>query len=114
MVFNRPVDTGTTAAKPSVPAKSMTGYRKQGENGYVIADRPEILAAFAKPGAGLTVQKSLFSLVAEILGNMGIWGENLHGIPGLTRAVSRYLAEIIKNGMRETVEKLLRARYKTI
>jgi tagaturonate reductase len=116
LVFNRPVDTGTHSGKTVRPGEVDDGLQgKRGENGYVIADRPEILAAFAKAWSRFDgTEESLFSLVAEILGNMGIWGENLHGIPGLTRAVSRYLAEIIKNGMRETVEKLLRARYKTI
>lgn len=124
LAFNRPVYTGIhrppvsrthtrKTVRPGENENRLLG--KRGETEYVIADRPEILAAFAKAwGRFDGTEESLFSLVAEILSNMGIWGENLHGIPGLTKAVSRYLAEIIKNGMRETVEKLLRARYKTI
>lgn len=120
LAFNRPVCTGIhrppvsrthtrKTVRPGENENRLLG--KRGETEYVIADRPEILAAFADAwGRFDSGDQSLFGLVTEILGNTQIWGENLHGIPGLTRTVSGYLADIIKNGMRDTVGKLLRAR----
>jgi len=116
LAFNKPVFTGAHTRKAVRPGENegrLLG--KRGETGYVITDRPEILAAFAEAWGGFDgTEESLNGLAAEILGNTQIWGEDLHGIPGLTRTVSGYLAAIIKNGMRETMEKLLQARYKAI
>lgn len=110
LAFNRPAG-GCRASQPACAGEdghALVGRRNGNE--YLITDRPEILAAFTEAwGRFNCTDQSLSSLVAEILGNTEIWGENLHGIPGLTKAVSGYLADILKNGMRETVEKLLRA-----
>lgn len=115
LAFSRPAGAG----RASQPARAGEGGNALAGswdgNEYLIIDRPEILAALTEAwGKFDGTEGSLSRLVAEILGNTGIWGENLHGIPGLTNAVSGYLAGIIKNGMRETVEKLLDTQYKVI
>lgn len=97
LAFNRPV---------RIEANELVGQR--GEIEYAIRDNPKamqiLLSAWTKFD-GTT--EGIAELVNEVLSNEEIWGQNLHVVPNLTTTVATQLDDILKNGMRASVEKLV-------
>ena len=46
-------------------------------------------------------------LVKSVLGNTGMWGEDLNNLPGFTAAVSDYLFSILTKGSAETIKEVI-------
>lgn len=66
-------------------------------------DAPEIMTMLTD----LWNNGSITNLAKGVLGATSIWNEDLNEIPGLTARTVYYIEEILRNGMLETVKKLL-------
>ncbi|MGF1557996.1 MAG: tagaturonate reductase, partial [Flavobacteriaceae bacterium] len=65
-----------------------------------VNDNPEVLAFFKVNWSRLVTDEiNIETMVGIILGNSSIWGEDLNGIPELTRTVSDQLNALDKNGV---------------
>ena len=99
IVYNRPVNIGSNDT-------ISVGLRSVEE--YTIRDNDKVLLAFKNAWSKFDgTNEGVSRLVTDILTNKEIWGEDLSVIPALSATVSSYLIEILENGMRECVEKLV-------
>ncbi|MDX5474722.1 MAG: tagaturonate reductase [Bacillaceae bacterium] len=101
IVYNRPVNILCNDT-------DLVGSR-EGE-AYAIRDNEKVLKAFNNAWTIFDETKtneSASRLVTDILTNKEIWGENLSVIPSLSVTVSNYVVNILENGMRDCVEKLV-------
>lgn len=78
--------------------KALIGHR--GEEEYQILDDQAVLAFFA---ANSTKEPQEYAHL--VLSNEAFWGQDLSSLPGVEDAVTEYLSEIRKNGMRAAMEK---------
>ncbi|RXJ02106.1 tagaturonate reductase [Anaerobacillus alkaliphilus] len=97
LAFNRPV---------RVEANELVGQR--GEVEYSIRDNHEVMQILLSVWTKFDgTSEELTDLVSEVLSKKEIWGQDLHAVPNLTTTVATQLDEILKNGMRASVEKLV-------
>lgn len=80
--------------------KKLIGHRNGEE--YGIMDEEAVLAFFAENSTN-----SAAEFTHAVLSNERFWGRDLTRLPGVEEAVSSYVAAIRRNGMRETMKKLL-------
>lgn len=78
--------------------KALIGHR--GEEEYQILDDQAVLAFFA---ANSTKEPQEYAHL--VLSNEAFWGQDLSSLPGVEDAVTEYLSEIRKQGMRAAMEK---------
>ena len=78
--------------------KALIGHR--GEEEYQILDDQAVLAFFA---ANSTKEPQEYAHL--VLSNAAFWGQDLSSLPGVEDAVTEYLSEIRKQGMRAAMEK---------
>lgn len=78
--------------------KALIGHR--GEEEYQILDDQAVLAFFA---ANSTKEPQEYAHL--VLSNEAFWGQDLSSLPGVEDAVTEYLSEIRKKGMRAAMEK---------
>lgn len=69
---------------------------KVGGEEYVIRDSEETLRFFQNVW---NHEQEPEKVAEAVLGNVSLWGEDLNPIPGLTRRVSGYLADLLKKGV---------------
>jgi len=81
--------------------KALIGHR--GEAEYCILDDIRVLEFFAENSS-----KGISEFVHAALGNVDFWGQDLSLIAGAEEAVSVYLSNIRKSGMREALEKAIK------
>lgn len=97
LAFNRPI---------RAEGNDLVGQRGDAE--YAIRDNPEAIKAMHTAWNKFDSNAEwVQALVTEVLGNRDVWGQDLNEVPGLTAAVTTYLNEILNNGMRASVEKLV-------
>lgn len=77
-------------------------YKGDLREGYVVRDDEEILSFFRTVWAGATIP----SVVRQVLGNSGFWGEDLLRVPGLEEQVARDLEAMVTRGARVVVREL--------
>ena len=78
--------------------KALIGHR--GEEEYQILDDQAVLAFFA---ANSTKEPQEYAHL--VLSNEAFWGQDLSSLPGVEDAVTEYISEIRKKGMRAAMEK---------
>lgn len=97
LAFNRPI---------RVEGYDLIGVR--GEQEYAIRDNPEAIKVLHYAWAKYESTLDVTTVVTEVLGNTEVWGQDLNTVPELTLAVTTYLKEILENGMKASVQKLVR------
>ncbi|MFN7249328.1 MAG: tagaturonate reductase [Anaerobacillus sp.] len=99
LAFNRPVRE---------EGNDLIGIR--GEVEYAIRDNQEAIKALKDAWQkydGST--QSVTTVVSEVLGNTEVWGQNLIEVEQLTETVATFLIDILENGMKTSVEKVVSA-----
>ncbi|OIJ14690.1 altronate oxidoreductase [Anaerobacillus alkalilacustris] len=97
LAYNRPI---------RIEGNSLVGMRGQEE--YYIRDNQEVLNLVNKVWSKYDGSRSgIDQLVSEIIADSAIWGRNLTEIKQLPEAVAYYLNDIVENGMKMSVEKLI-------
>ncbi|GAE34801.1 altronate oxidoreductase [Halalkalibacter akibai JCM 9157] len=81
---------------------------KRGSDEYIIRDNREAITACKEAWDHFDeTQEGIQRLIKELLEKDELWGQNLNEIYGLQEMVSFYLNQILKDGMKLTVSKLL-------
>ena len=80
---------------------------KRGEETIPLQDDQEILDFFEKEWAAYNGETiTLFEFVFDVLSLKDIWKKDLNHVPGLTKAVTRHLINIEKNGIKAALKNL--------
>ncbi|WP_338825725.1 Altronate oxidoreductase [Moorella thermoacetica] len=86
--------------------RQYQGQRQQGD--FIIEDDPEALAFWqAAWRQNKGTPGGVREVAAYILGNTGLWGQDLNTVPGLTEKLEGYLQDIVSGGMAAALEKVL-------
>ncbi len=97
LAFNRPI---------KIEENELVGLRDEVE--YAIRDNQEAIKALVTGWNGFDgTADGVATLVSNILSNTAIWGQDLNEIPNLATTVASHLKDILENGMRASVEKLV-------
>ncbi len=82
---------------------------KRGEETIPLQDDQEILDFLQKEWTAYNGNEvTLFEFVFDVLAMKDVWVKDLNHVPGLTKAVTRHLINIEKNGMKTALKSLLR------
>ncbi|GAA4715001.1 tagaturonate reductase [Brevibacillus fulvus] len=86
--------------------QQLVGMREQ--QPYSIRDQEEVLQFFQNVWSACQGEKEqVQQLVRAVLGNESFWGENLLQIAGLEEKVGQYLRQMLHDGMRAALTRLL-------
>lgn len=97
LAFNRPVRE---------EGNDLVG--KRGETEYVIRDNQEAITALSEAWSKYDgTSEAVTVLVMEVLGNTGLWDQDLTEVQDLTLTVATYLTDILEIGMKASVDKLV-------
>jgi len=76
-------------------------------NAYRISDNEEIIEFFASLWKDYELNKDVRAIVEKALGREDFWDQDLNELEGMTDAVTRYLDDIIQNGIASAIKKIL-------
>ncbi|MBQ8494326.1 MAG: tagaturonate reductase [Clostridia bacterium] len=80
------------------------GYERNGHAAYELQDSDEVLAFFKELNEKALTYAEFAGAVA---GNVDFWGEDMTAYDGFVPAVSAYLTDILENGAKAAMEKIL-------
>lgn len=79
----------------------------RGGNTYQVSDNKEIIEFFASLWKEYEADKDVRAIVEKALGREDFWDQDLNKLEGMTDAVTRYLDDIIQNGIASAIKKIL-------
>jgi len=85
-------------------------YRGKRDNGtaYQPKDNPEFIEMYSQLWSSYSGdKKSIDNIARTVLGMKEHWEADLNSIPGLTELVSRYLYNIVTNGINEAIKEVM-------
>ena len=74
---------------------------------YSLNDTPEVLKFFSTQTAQFKQFCDLNCYIINALGNQALWGEDLNAIPNLSAVIAQDLDDILQNGIRAAMQRLL-------
>lgn len=90
-----------------IEGSGMKAIREKGE--FTMKDDTHALEFFANTWGNFDGSKASAGTVAEtVLANVNMWGQDLNTVSGLTEKVADYLYRIATDGIKATIEKLIK------